>query len=147
MSLVITPLNCDDVPAVKRLLIAGLTERWGVYEPKYNLDIEGLSSRSSDSLTLVARSAGIVVGTGSLRIVGARRARVVRMSTARERRRHGVAAAILQRLLDHARGSGVNEVVVETTSSWESAIAFYTKHGFIRTHEQDGETHLVLRLR
>ena len=75
------------VPAVKRLLIAGLTERWGVYEPKYNLDIEGLSSRSSDSLTLVARSAGIVVGTGSLRFGGARRARVVRMSTARERRR------------------------------------------------------------
>ena len=90
---------------------------------------------------------GIVVGTGSLRIVGARRARIVRMSTARERRRHGVAAAILQRLLDHARGSGVNEGVVETTSSWESAIAFYTKHGFIRTHEQDGDTHFVLRLR
>lgn len=147
MSLVITPLNCDDVPAVQRLLIAGLTERWGVYEPKYNLDIEGLSSRSSDSLTLVARSAGVVVGTGTLQFVGARRARVVRMSTARDHRRHGVATAILQRLLDAARSSDADEVVVETTSSWESAVTFYTKHGFTRTHEHGGDTHFLRRLR
>jgi ribosomal protein S18 acetylase RimI-like enzyme len=44
-------------------------------------------------------------------------------------------------LLEHARAVGAHEVVLETTSSWASAIHFYAKHGFVRTHEQGGNTY------
>jgi ribosomal protein S18 acetylase RimI-like enzyme len=65
------------------------------------------------------------------------------MSTALRNRRSGVATAILRLLLDHARAAGTKEVVLETTSSWASAVAFYSKHGFTRTHEQDGNTYFI----
>ncbi|MBK1616380.1 hypothetical protein CKO44_23330 [Rubrivivax gelatinosus] len=146
MSVIVTPLNPRDVPAVKQFLIAGLSERWGAYESRYNPDIELFQSYYADSLTLVAKSAGVVVGTGTLHPISARRAEIVRMSTAIDSRRHGVAGQILMLLLDHARARGVQEVVLETTSSWASAIAFYTKHGFAKTHEQDGDTHFIRRL-
>jgi ribosomal protein S18 acetylase RimI-like enzyme len=61
--------------------------------------------------------------------------------------RTGVASRILTLLLEHARNSGVQEVVLETTSTWDSAIAFYTKHGFAKTHEQNGDTHFAYHLR
>ncbi|MBZ8139279.1 hypothetical protein CLD22_05105 [Rubrivivax gelatinosus] len=146
MLFTVTPLTPQDVPAVKQLLIAGLSERWGAYDSRYNPDIESFQSHYADSFTLVAKSAGVVVGTGTLRPIGARRAEIVRMSTAIGSRRHGVAGQILKLLLDHARAVGVQEVVLETTSSWASAVAFYTKHGFARTHEQDGDTHFIHRL-
>ena len=147
MSFIVAPLNTEDAAAVKQLLIAGLSERWGRYEPGFNPDIESFPSSYSDSLTLVAKSEGVVVGTGTLRTVSARRAEVVRMSTASNRRRSGIATAILKLLLEHARANGVQEVVLEATSSWESAITFYTKHGFARTHEHAGDTYFAYHLR
>lgn len=147
MSVIVAPLSSEDVPAVKQLLIAGLSERWGEYGPRYNPDIEAFPSSDSGSLVLVAKSVGLVVGTGTLRPISARQAEVVRMSTAPSSRRSGVASTILSLLLAHARATGVSEVVLETTSSWASAIAFYTKHGFAKTHEHDGDTHFAYHLR
>jgi ribosomal protein S18 acetylase RimI-like enzyme len=146
MSVIVAPLNTEDVAAVKQLLVAGLSERWGSYEPTYNPDIEAFPSSYSNSLILVAKSELGVVGTGTLRPISARQAEVVRMSTCPRSRRNGVASKILTLLLEHARTTGVQEVVLETTSSWASAIAFYTKHGFAKTHEQNGDTHFVRHL-
>ena len=147
MPLVVAPLNTQDAPAVKQLLIAGLSERWGAYEPRYNPDIEAFPGSYSGSFILVAKSAGVVVGTGTLRPISARQAEVVRMSTATNSRRNGVASTILNLLLEQASANGVQEVVLETTSSWASAIAFYTKHGFYKTYVQDGDTHFSYHFR
>ena len=147
MSLVVAPLNAEDAAAVRQLLIDGLSERWGDYEPRFNPDLEAYPEGYSGSLVLVAKAAGAVVGTGTLRPVSQERSEIVRMSTAPRSRRSGVATAILRSLLDHARATGTKEVVLETTSSWASAVAFYCKHGFTRTHEEAGNTHFIYLVR
>ncbi|WP_052310985.1 GNAT family N-acetyltransferase [Rubrivivax gelatinosus] len=134
----IDPLAPADVPAVRALLVAGLTERWGGYEPRFNPDIEALAQGFDGRLTLVARRGGTIVGTGALRPAGAGRFEIVRMSVASEHRRQGVGAQVLAALLDAARQRGAHELVLETTRSWQSAIEFYEQHGFRRTHD-DGE--------
>jgi GNAT superfamily N-acetyltransferase len=147
MTVVVSPLKAEDAAAVRQLLIDGLSERWGAYEARFNQDLETFPRSYSGSLILVAKTAGAVVGTGTLRSISPYRAEIVRMSTAPSSRRTGVASAILKHLLDHAHTVGAHEVVLETTTSWASATAFYAKHGFARTHEQGGDTHFILRLR
>ena len=147
MSVVVSPLNSEDTAAVKQLLIDGLSERWGAYEPRFNPDLEAFPQSYSGSLILVAKTAGAVVGTGTLRSISPNRVEIVRMSTATSSRRTGVASTVLKHLLEHARAAGAHEVVLETTTSWASAVAFYVKHGFARTHEQGGDTHFIYRLR
>jgi ribosomal protein S18 acetylase RimI-like enzyme len=147
MSVFVAPFNTKDTAAVRQLLVDGLSERWGAYEPRFNPDLEAFPESYSGSLILVARAAGAVVGTGTLRPVSPHRSEVVRMSTAPMFRRNGVATTILRLLLDHARATGTREIALETTSSWASAVAFYSKHGFTRTHEHDGNTHFVYLIR
>lgn len=146
MTIVITPLSAADAVAVQQLLIAGLTERWGHYVPNLNPDIEALPRVSPGSLTLVAKVDGVLVGTGTLRPLVGGRGEIVRMSTALNHRRTGIATSVLKELMAHAQATGMQEIVLETTSSWESAMAFYTLHGFVKTHELAGDSHFTLRL-
>ncbi len=147
MSVVVAPLNAEDTAAVRQLLIDGLSERWGTYDPCFNPDLEAFPQSYLGSLILVAKTAGAVVGTGTLRSISPHRVEIVRMSTAPSSRRTGVASAILKQLLEHARAVGAQEVVLETTSSWASAVGFYTKHGFAQIREQGGDTHFIHHLR
>jgi ribosomal protein S18 acetylase RimI-like enzyme len=147
MSVVVAPLNAEDTAAVRQLLIDGLSERWGTYDPCFNPDLEAFPQSYLGSLILVAKTAGAVVGTGTLRSISPHRVEIARMSTAPSSRRTGVASAILKQLLEHARAVGAEEVVLETTSSWASAVGFYTKHGFARVREQGGDTHFIHHLR
>ncbi|MBK1616377.1 hypothetical protein CKO44_23315 [Rubrivivax gelatinosus] len=78
MSTIVAPLTRPDVSAVKQILIAGLSERWGAYERRYNPAIESFQNYYAESLSLVAKSAGEVVGIGALYPVGARPAETVR---------------------------------------------------------------------
>ncbi|MBQ0936075.1 GNAT family N-acetyltransferase [Ideonella paludis] len=146
MNIVITPLAAADALGVKQLLMAGLTERWGHYVPSFNPDIEAFPEAPLGALTLVAKREGALVGTGTLRLLEGPRGEIVRMSTATGSRRMGIAALVLKRLIAHAQASGVKEIMLETTSSWDSAIALYTQHGFVKTHEHDGDSHFALRL-
>ena len=140
---IVAPLKTEDTSAVRQLLIAGLTERWGSYEASFNPDIEGFPGSYDDSLVLVAKQAGVVVGTGMLRQTGASRAEIVRMSVAASSRRTGIGSLILSHLLEFARERAVNEVCLETTSSWSSAIKFYARHGFLKTHEHGDDSYFL----
>lgn len=145
LQVVVAPLETEDAFAVRQLLIAGLTERWGSYEAKFNPDIEGFPASYEDSFVLVAKRAGEVVGTGTLRPTGARRAEVVRMSVAASSRRTGIGSLILSHLLRLARERAVHEVCLETTSSWSSATEFYVRHGFVKTHEQGNDSYFAYK--
>lgn len=144
--LIVAPLAPEDAPAVRRLLIDGLTERWGSYDASRNPDIGSFPPAGPDTSIVVARLAGQVVGTGTLRLVGPGRAEIVRMSVAAAHRRAGIGKAILDRLLDIARERGASKVCLETTSSWTSAIRFYSRHGFRKTHEEGGDTYFEATL-
>ena len=45
---------------------------------------------------------------------------------------HGVAAALLRTLLEHARTSGLRQIILGTTTRFLAAHRFYEKHGFTR---------------
>jgi ribosomal protein S18 acetylase RimI-like enzyme len=141
----VAPLNSADSSTVRKLLVAGLTERWGTYNAALNPDIEAFPGSYGDAVVMVAKQAGVVVGTGTLRIINAGQAEVVRMSVAAAARRAGVGSLILSNLLRLAQEQGAHEVILETTSSWSSAVKFYTRHGFVKTHEQDGNSYFCLK--
>ena len=140
---IVVPLKTEDTSAVRQLLIAGLTERWGSYEASFNPDIEGFPGNYADPFVLVAKQAGVVVGTGTIRKTGASRAEIVRMSVAASSRRTGIGSLILSQLLEFARERAVQEVCLETTSSWSSAIQFYARHGFLKTHQQGDDLYFL----
>jgi ribosomal protein S18 acetylase RimI-like enzyme len=132
----IAPLTPPDHAAARQLLIDGLSERWGCYDAGFNPDIENFPSRLGDAMTVVAKASGQVVRSS-------RQGEIVRMSVARGWRRSGIGSGILDQLLAGARERRLESVILETTSSWESAVRFYARHGFRKSHEQGDDTFFV----
>jgi GNAT superfamily N-acetyltransferase len=143
---VIRPFRPEDQDAAKRLILAGMEEHWGNIDPTLNPDLADIASHYSGGTFLLAWEEGEVVGTGALVREMERVARVVRMSVARGRRRQGIGRAILQQLLAEARQAGYRRVVLETTSTWSDAVAFYERQGFHIVGVPDGDTHFALDL-
>ena len=144
---IIAPLTTEDVSCVRQLLVDGLTERWGTYEARQNPDIEMLPLGYQDSVFLVAKLSGHVVGSGILRPIGSDRGEICRMSVAVSHRRAGIGSLILSHLLCRASELHMREVCLETTSSWDSAVKFYIRHGFRRTHEEGSNSYFSYGLR
>ncbi|GIV84352.1 MAG: hypothetical protein KatS3mg052_1359 [Candidatus Roseilinea sp.] len=144
--LIIARFTPADQPAARTLILAGLQERWGVLDPSLNPDLDDIAVSYAEGVFVVARLAGQLVGTGALLPEGERIGRIVRMSVARRHRRCGIGARILQALLDEARARGCRTIVLETTETWEDAIAFYLKHDFRIVARRDGEVHFALTL-
>jgi len=140
-NVVVAPLNSEDISAARQLLIDGLEERWGSYTAHFNPDVEAFPATYDAALVLVAKESDRIIGTGTLKLLEPHRAEIVRMSVTRAHRRSGVGSRILGDLLNLARQHGVREVVLEITSTWDSAMSFYVQQGFRRTHEQDGNTY------
>jgi GNAT superfamily N-acetyltransferase len=130
--------RADDLDAVRALVLAGLEEHWGALDPTLNPDLEDLAGAYVHGAVLVARLDGAIVGCGVLVPTGTGEAEVKRMSVASEHRRRGIATAVLDALVDIARGWGCRAVVLETTTSWSDAVAFYRRAGFTHTHDDVG---------
>lgn len=79
------------------------------------------------------------IGTGRLKLDG----QIGRMAVAREWRRRGVGAAILQCLLDLARKEGCTRVRLHAQTH---AIAFYAKYGFEALGEEFDEAGIPHRM-
>ena len=141
--LMIVPFHPSDQDDAKTLILAGLEEHWGRLDPALNPDLNNIAASYAGEVFLVARLAGVLVGTGALIRERAHVGRVVRMSVAQAERRTGIASRLLQSLTDQARLRGYTTLVLETTTTWDDARAFYMRHGFRRTHDADGDTHFV----
>ncbi|GBQ33840.1 GNAT family N-acetyltransferase [Gluconacetobacter azotocaptans] len=83
---------------------------------------------------LVAEEGGHVVGTVGLKDIGAGQAALRKMfvAPAWRGREHGVAQALLQNMLGHARGRAVRDIFLGTTDAFAAAHRFYEKNGFRR---------------
>ncbi|GLS23090.1 N-acetyltransferase [Labrys miyagiensis] len=81
----------------------------------------------------VARCEDRVVGSIGLKDIGNDQAALRKMFVAApfRGREHGVAAGLLQRLLDEARERGIRDVFLGTTDRFLAAHRFYEKHGFV----------------
>lgn len=142
----------EEQEAAKALILAGMEEHWGVIDPTLNPDLDDIATSYQKGTFLTAWSNNALVGTGALipenveALANISAARIVRMSVAKHLRRQGVGRAILKQLYEYAKAAGYAQIVLETTSTWEDAIAFYTRFGFRPIGSWDGDTHFVLDL-
>lgn len=136
----------SDQAAARRLILHGLRERWGKLDETKNPDLDDIADYYSDGFFLVAGLRDEVIGTGALIPEAAGVGRIVRMSVARPWRRQGVGQRILEALLERARAAGYRRVVLETTATWEDAVAFYRRHGFQTVAVRDGNAHFMHEL-
>jgi GNAT superfamily N-acetyltransferase len=145
-SVTIRPFQPEDQRAVEALILAGLEEHWGVLDLTKNPDLNDIAASYGDAVFLTAWSGERLVGTGALVHEAEGVARIVRMSVAADMRRCGVGRALLARLCEAAETAGYRQIVLETTSEWQDAVAFYTRSGFRITGAWDGDTHFVVEI-
>ena len=87
----------------------------------------------------VAKNGDQVVGTIGLKDIGGGQAALRKMfvSAAWRGREFGIAARLLQRLLEESRSRGVRQIYLGTTDKFLAAHRFYEKHGFAEVAKQD----------
>ena len=137
----------NEFDEVCRVIEAGLARRWGSFDPTRNRDLIEFAATYGIRPIVVAKSADdAVVGCGILIDEAPGVARIVRMSVAAARERQGIGSLVLAALIEHARALRYHEIVLETSQTWDSAVAFYKRHGFIETHRADGDAHFRYRL-
>ena len=136
----------EDQSIAKALVLEGLVERWGFKDPLKNPDLDDIAASFARGVFRVAVLDGQIVGTGALLPYRGDAAEICRMSVRRGCRRRGIGGAILRALIDDARSAGYRRLILETTSTWEDAIAFYRKHGFRETHIKEGDTYFTREL-
>jgi len=142
----IRPFRPADQCAAKALILKGLEEHWGTLDPTLNPDLDDIATSYGDGTFFVATQGDRIVGTGALKLHGDGSGEVVRMSVATDCRRQGVGRRILDALIEDGRARGLNRIILETTATWQGAIAFYQAAGFTVTHHKDGDIYFVLPL-
>ena len=132
----------NDFSEVRALIENGLARRLREFDSTRNGDLVEFARTYGAVPIVVAKSReGAIVGCGILIDEAPGVVRIVRMSVAHDRRRHGVGSRVLTALIAQARTRGCREIVLETTADWDSAVAFYRAHGFVETHRADGDIH------
>ena len=142
----ILPFQPEDQSEVKKLILAGLKEHWGVLDPTKNPDLNDIGLTYAEAIFLVARQNDKIIGTGALVPKPDGTAEIVRMSVAANLRRKGIGRKILQKLSEQAKRNGYKRLVLETTETWTEVIEFYQRFGFQITHHCDGDVYFSLEL-
>ena len=96
----------------------------------FALDLSGLKAR--DVTVWSAWEGNEICGIGALRQLDASSGEVKSMRTHPDRLRRGVAAALLEHIIQEARARGLRRLSLETGSgpAFEPALALYRKRGF-----------------
>lgn len=130
----------------RRLILEGLGEHWGWIDEYINTDLEDISVSYASGHFVLGFFKEKLVATGALIPEDEFTKRIVRMSVAKEFRRHGFGSQILKHLISLARRTSTKKVVLETTETWDDVIAFYESFGFQIDRYRDGDVHLFLIL-
>lgn len=125
--------------AVRTLILDGLRDRWGTLDPTLNPDLDEFVATYGEGVTLTAWLGQHLVATGTLMPREPDIAEVLRMSTASDCRRRGIASRLLEELIAEARQRGVRRLVLVTETEWTDARALYQRHGFLLDREEDWE--------
>lgn len=137
----IRPFAAGDQEAAKRLINAGLGERFGVVDESFNPDLDDIGAHytAHGHVFVVAERGGELVGTGCLMFEpdGAT-GQMVRVSVRADLRGQGIGRAVVEHLLGVARARGLRRVWMETNIGWASAIGLYERCGFREYARRDG---------
>jgi putative acetyltransferase len=128
----------DQTPA-KALILEGLVEHWGFLDESLNPDLDDIATSYADGTFLVAWQGDELIGTGAFKPHSATQVEIVRMSVKKALRRQGIGRQILDELCQRAAQAGYEEVILETTETWQDVIDFYLDYGFEITHHKDGD--------
>jgi ribosomal-protein-alanine N-acetyltransferase len=90
------------------------------------------STNSPGGVTLVSEAGGEISGFLLARQV-VDEGEVLNLAVVRARRRQGDGGALLKAALEQFVDRGVSRVFLEVRESNEAGIAFYSKHGFVKT--------------
>lgn len=142
----IRPFQPTDQSAARRLILAGLAAHWGWLDPTLNADLDDIAAAYADGLFLVGERDGWIIATGALIPETAGVARIVRMSVAPAYRRQGIGRQLLDALCAAAAAQNVQQLVLETTSTWTDAVTFYQSYGFTVVGIANGDTHFALNV-
>ena len=132
-------LSADEQDAVRSLILKGLGEHWGSFDPSLNPDLDDFAVTYAAGRILVATDDGTVVGTGTVMRRDAMTAEIVRMSVVRRYRRTGLGRRLVEELVATARGWGMSRVVLETSAHWTDVVEFYVRCGFTQAHFESGD--------
>ena len=145
-NLEIRPFDADMQDDVASLITAGLTERWGSYDPSYNPDLLDIANHYQNDEMVVAVLGSQVVGAGALLEEAPNTGRIVRMSVKKAQQKSGIGKKILKHLEIIAIERGYESVVLETTETWLDAIQFYESQGYELQEYRDGDAHFSKRM-
>jgi GNAT superfamily N-acetyltransferase len=132
---VIQTFSPEHAEGVVRLIVPIQQQEFGIAitaEAQPDLrDIPGFYQRGAGNFW-VALDGGEVVGSIALLDIGNAQAALRKMfvRASHRGREHGVAAALLAVLLEHARTHGLRKIFLGTTDKFLAAHRFYEKHGF-----------------
>ena len=143
----IIPFQLENQAAVKSLILDGLVEHWGTLDESKNPDLDNIALSYADATFLVAWLDDEIIGTGAFIPRSESQVEIVRMSVQKELRRKGIGQQILSELCKRASQDGYEEVILETTETWQDVIDFYLQYGFEITHYLDEDVYFRLKLR
>jgi putative acetyltransferase len=110
-------------------LTADLAAAGYLPEETFGYNVEQLETRG---VRLVGvRVDGELVGVGGIELQGEGVAELKRFFVAPAHRGAGIADAVIETLLGHARAQGTSTVRLETGDKQHAAIGFYRRHGFV----------------
>jgi putative acetyltransferase len=118
-----------------------LVDHWGFLDEDKNPDLDDIAATYADGTFLVAWRDDEIIGTGAFIPRSEKQVEIVRMSVAKEMRRQGIGQQILSELCKIASEKGYEEVILETTETWQDVIDFYLDYGFEITHHLDGDVY------
>lgn len=142
MTIHIVPFVAEHASGVRELIVPIQREEFGIditYEDQPDLkDVDGFYRKGCGDFW-VALDGNSVVGTIALVDIGDKQAALRKMFVKASHRgaEAGVARSLLERLLQHARGHGLREIYLGTTSRFLAAHRFYEKAGFDLIDETD----------
>ncbi len=141
----IRPFQPADQPAVRRLILDGLGEHFGVVDETRNPDVDDIAAHytARGHVFLVAVHGEEIIGSAALICADAQVGQLVRVSVARDWRRRGLARSLVQHLIAAARDRGLKRLWMETNDDWEAAIRLYASCGFVEYDRRDGNVYMA----
>jgi ribosomal protein S18 acetylase RimI-like enzyme len=129
----IRPFQSSDQDVVKTLVLAGLAERFNLFKPELNKDLDDIAKNFD--VFLVGYVNDVLAVTGGLHIQSQTTAKVVRMSTAKSYRQCGFAARVLKELEQIVLSRGIRHLTLVTNEDWVEAVRFYEGYGFLKVED------------
>ncbi len=143
----IIPFQPTDQPTAKALILDGLVDHWGVLDESKNPDLDDITASYADGIFLMAWMNDEIIGTGAFKPHSEKQVEIVRMSVKKDLRRQGIGRQILDELLRRASEAGYEEMILETTETWQDVIDFYLDYGFEITHHSNGDAWFKMDLK